>query len=30
MTDEDDLAWVKDKADEQGLSKKDVPQPETY
>jgi len=26
---EDDLAWAKDKADDQGVSKEDVPQPET-
>jgi len=26
---EDDLAWAKDKADDQGASKEDVPQPET-
>jgi len=27
-TDENDFAWAKDKANEQGLSKEDVPQPE--
>jgi hypothetical protein len=26
---EDDLAWAKDKAEYQGVSKKDVPRPET-
>jgi len=28
-TDEDDLAWAKDKADDQGVSKEDVPPLET-
>jgi hypothetical protein len=26
---EDDLAWAKDKVDDQAVSKEDVPQPET-
>ena len=29
QADEDDLAWAKDKADNQGVSKEDVPRPET-
>ncbi len=27
---EDDLAWAKDKADDQDVSKNDVPRPETF